>query len=80
MRVFLLRLSSPFACEGGLRGMAFVSEHIPPRLRRDPLRSEGGVHHTPRVATTGGTLAARNAGPSTASWPNTHNAIALTGR
>lgn len=36
--------------------------------------------HTERVATTGGTLAARSAGASTASCPNAHNVAAPTAR
>jgi hypothetical protein len=36
--------------------------------------------HTLRVATTGGTAAARSAGPSTASWPITHSSTAPIGK
>ena len=36
--------------------------------------------HTERVATTGGTAAARNAGPSTAICPIAHSASAPAGR
>ena len=35
---------------------------------------------TLRVATAGGTAAARRAGPSTETWPSSHSAIAPTGR
>ena len=41
---------------------------------------EGSSIHPDLVATTGGTAAARNAGPSTASWPRPHNASAPIGR
>jgi molybdopterin-containing oxidoreductase family iron-sulfur binding subunit len=34
--------SLPLRNEGGLRGMAFASNGIPPRLRRDPLPADGG--------------------------------------
>lgn len=37
-------------------------------------------HHTLLVATTGGTAAARNAGPSTAACPISHSATAPIGK
>jgi hypothetical protein len=43
-------------------------------------QSIGHDHQTDLVATTGGTAAARSAGPSTASWPSSHSAIAPTGK
>jgi hypothetical protein len=40
----------------------------------------GGGGHTVRVATAGGTLAARRAGPSTEIWPSSHSTTAPIGR
>src|SRR5690606_11346805 len=48
--------------------------------RRRGAGDAPGPHHTPRVATTGGTAAARSAGASTASWPSSHRTIAPTAR
>ena len=55
-----------------------VEKRIP--LRRCRGRLGRRTAHTLRVATTGGTCAARSAGASTASWPMAHNTSALTGK
>jgi len=51
-----------------------------PALSPGCTEGEGSSIHPDLVATTGGTAAARNAGPSTASWPRPHNASAPIGR
>jgi hypothetical protein len=48
-------------------------------MKKVPGRSMTPLY-TDRVATTGGTAAARSAGPSTASWPSSHNVNAPIGR
>jgi len=73
----------PLTGEGPGRGLG---QRAIPRSARTLSRPAGTLPrrgekpHTLLVATTGGTAAARSAGPSTASWPSTHNATALTGR
>jgi hypothetical protein len=51
-------------------------------LVRDDMLSESRIKnpHTLRVATAGGTAAARLAGPNTAICPSTHSATAPIGR
>ena len=76
----------PLAGEGpgerarSARNAALRPYPLPPHPGPPLPRAGEGKTHTLRVATTGGTAAARSAGPSTASWPSAHSASALTGR
>ncbi len=53
---------------------------VPSSALRAPSPKGRRENHTDLVATTGGTAAARNAGPSTASWPISHSAMAPVGK
>ena len=62
------------------RNAALRPYPLPPHPGHPLPQAGAGKHHTLRVATTGGTAAARSAGPSTASWPMAHSASAPTGK
>ena len=77
---------TPLPLRGRGRGRGFGRAYrrappVPsPALAGTLPRRGRGKTHTLRVATTGGTAAARSAGPSTASWPINHSASAPTGK
>ncbi|GAA0239477.1 hypothetical protein GCM10009126_01360 [Rhodanobacter caeni] len=77
LRCWLLPLLAGGGREGGVL-FGQEQKHPSPAL---PCKQGREIKsHTDRVATTGGTAAARRAGPSTASWPIIHNATAPTGK
>src|SRR6185437_13535803 len=69
------------AGEGPGLAQNFAEPNPHPALRATFSRREKGTaNQTDRVATTGGTAAARSAGTSTANCPSNHSAIAPTGK
>ena len=76
-------LPSPFGRGAGGEGPVkayHLAPPVPSPALAGTLSRRERENHTDRVATTGGTAAARSAGPSTASWPMAHSASAPTGK